>query len=104
MPEGWKKQTFRKAQQAPRGDHPGSESQVDAHAFVVTYDWKKQGVIRPDELYTIEELKQRLGITNSTLRAARRAGLRVRYKHRLAFVHGSDWIDYVLLSQGDKIE
>jgi hypothetical protein len=61
-----------------------------------------RGVIRPDELYTLNELKHRLGITNSTLRAARRSGLRVYYKHRHAYVYGRDWIEYVILSQDQR--
>lgn len=60
------------------------------------------GVIRPEELYTIAELKNRLGVTNSTLRAARRSGLRVYYKHKHAYVYGRDWIEYVILSQDRK--
>lgn len=61
-----------------------------------------RGVIRPDELYTLNELKHRLGITNSTLRAARRSGLRVFFKHRHAYVYGRDWIEYVILSQDQR--
>lgn len=61
-----------------------------------------RGVIRPDELYTLNELKHRLGITNSTLRAARRSGLRGYYKHRHAYVYGRDWIEYVILSQDQR--
>lgn len=53
------------------------------------------GVVRPDELYTVEELKRRLGISATTLRMARRNGLRVLYVHKRAYVHGRDWIDYV---------
>ena len=53
------------------------------------------GIVRADELYTLEALKKRLGIKDSTLRAARRAGLRVHYKHGRGFVHGRDWIAYV---------
>jgi hypothetical protein len=63
---------------------------------------ENRGVIRPDELYTLNELKHRLGITNSTLRAARRSGLRVYYKHRHAYVYGRDWIEYVILSQDQR--
>jgi hypothetical protein len=55
------------------------------------------GVIRPDELYTLEALKVRMGIRDATLRAARRAGLKVHYRHGRGFVHGRDWISYVCL-------
>ena len=56
------------------------------------------GVIRTDELYTLSEIKLRLGVSNATLRTARRAGLRVYYKHRHAFIYGRDWIDYIVKS------
>lgn len=58
------------------------------------------GVIRADEFYTLREFKRRLEFTNATLRSARRAGLRVYYVHKRAFVLGRDWIDYVLNSAG----
>ncbi len=57
------------------------------------------GVINPDELYTLQAFTRRLGVHASTLRAARRAGLRVYYVHKHAYVHGRDWIEYVLSSQ-----
>lgn len=44
-------------------------------------------------------ITRRLGVQASTLRAARRAGLRVYYVHKHAYVHGRDWIEYVLNSQ-----
>jgi hypothetical protein len=53
------------------------------------------GVIRADELYTIDEFKKRLGIRDATLRSARRAGLCIKYLHGRAFVLGQDWIGYV---------
>lgn len=53
------------------------------------------GVIRADEVYTIDEFKRRLRIRDATLRAARRAGLRVKYVHGRAFVFGQDWFAYV---------
>jgi len=58
------------------------------------------GVIHPAELYTLEAIKHRLGIRDSTLRAARRAGLRVHYKHGRGFVYGGDWIAYVRSGNG----
>lgn len=53
------------------------------------------GVVNPEELYTLDALKRRLGIRDATLRAARRAGLNVYYKHGRGFVYGRDWIKYV---------
>jgi hypothetical protein len=90
----------RKTRQASRDDRPGSQGQVDARGIIVTPVLEEQGVVRPEELYTLQEFKHRLGISDSTLRAARRSGLRVCYIHRHAFVYGRDWIDYVLHSQG----
>ena len=58
------------------------------------------GVIVPDELYTLKAFTERLGIRASTLRSARRAGLRVYYVHKHAYVYGRDWIDYVRNSTG----
>ncbi len=57
------------------------------------------GVINPEELYTLDAFKRRLGVRDATLRTARRAGLRVYYVHKHAYIHGRDWIDYVLKSE-----
>lgn len=57
------------------------------------------GVINPNELYTLKAFTRRLGIREATVRSARRAGLRVYYVHKHAYVYGRDWIDYVLNSQ-----
>jgi len=57
------------------------------------------GVVNPDELYTLDAFKRRLNIREATLRSARRAGLRVYYVHKHAYVHGRDWIEYVLNSK-----
>ena len=66
---------------------------------MATGDDFSSGVINPDELYTIETFTRRLGIREATLRSARRAGLRVCYVHKHAYIYGRDWIDYVLNSQ-----
>ena len=58
-------------------------------------DDNSAGIINGEELYSLEALKKRLGIKDATLRAARRAGLAVHYKHGRGFVHGRDWIAYV---------
>ena len=60
------------------------------------------GVINPNELYTLEAFKRRLGIRSATLRSARRAGLRVLYVHKHGYIYGQDWIDYVLASGNRK--
>jgi hypothetical protein len=66
---------------------------------MATKDDGAEGFIRIDELYTIKAFTRRLGIQASTLRSARRAGLRVYYVHKHAYVYGRDWIEYVLKSQ-----
>jgi len=60
------------------------------------------GVINPEELYTLDAFKRRLGVRDATLRTARRAGLRVYYVHKHAYIYGRDWIDYVLNSQNGR--
>ena len=62
------------------------------------------GIIRLDELYTFKAFMQRLGIRESTLRSARRAGLRVYYVHKHGYVYDRDWIEYVLKSQDRRDE
>ena len=57
------------------------------------------GVINPDELYTLKAFTDRLGIRAATVRSARRAGLRVYYVHKHAYIYGRDWIEYVLTSE-----
>lgn len=64
-----------------------------------TADPSLNGIIAPDELYTLSAFTHRLGIRQATVRAARRAGLRVYYVHKHAYIHGRDWIEYVLKSQ-----
>ena len=59
-------------------------------------DESSLGIINPHELYTITALKRRLGITDSSLRAARRKGLKVFYAHKQGFVLGEHWINHVL--------
>ncbi len=62
------------------------------------------GVINPEELYTLKAFTQRLGIREATLRSARRAGLKVYYVHKHAYIHGRDWIDYVRNSKPHQSE
>lgn len=69
---------------------------------MTTGDDFSSGVINPDELYTLRAFTRRLGIRDATLRSARRAGLRVYYVHKHAYIHGRDWIDYVLKSQKSR--
>jgi hypothetical protein len=57
------------------------------------------GVIDTGAVYTLPALKDRLGVTDAWLRAARRRGLRVRYAGRRAFVTGADFMSYIAASQ-----
>lgn len=59
------------------------------------------GIVNPDELYTLRTFTSRLGIKAATLRSARRAGLKVYYVHKQAYVYGKDWIEYVL-KEGER--
>lgn len=54
-------------------------------------------------MYTLKSFTRRLGIRASTLRSARRAGLKVHYVHKHAYVHGRDWIEYVLHASERRI-
>ena len=53
------------------------------------------GVVDPHLLYTLDALKRRIGVKDSTLRAARRAGLQVYYVHGRGYVLGREWIRYI---------
>ena len=61
---------------------------------------KSQNIGR-DESYSLEEFAERTGLGKSGLRAARRAGLRVRYCHNRGFVLGADWHDYLVVQSTD---
>jgi hypothetical protein len=51
--------------------------------------------IRADELYSFDQIKQRIGLGKTALRKARRNGLTVRYVGVKGFVLGKDLIEYV---------
>jgi len=53
------------------------------------------GLITADTLYTLHELKVRLGLGTHAMRSARRSGLKVRYIGRRALVLGRDVIEFV---------
>ncbi len=61
----------------------------------MTSDGESNGVVDPRLLYTLDALKRHIGIKDSTLRAARRAGLQVYYVHGRGYVLGREWIRYV---------
>jgi hypothetical protein len=53
------------------------------------------GVVRRDEVYTLDELERRLRVTGWTLREAFRAGLRSVRLERVKLVRGADFDDFL---------
>ncbi len=53
------------------------------------------GVISRHEVYTLDEFKQRTGLSEAALRTARRAGLKVDYRQGRAFIRGENWYAYL---------
>jgi len=62
------------------------------------------GVVHAEEIYTLKEFSKRTGMRASSLRSARRAGLRVFYVHKHAYVCGRDWIEYVRNSSEQRCQ
>ena len=56
---------------------------------------ERPGEVRADALYTLDEIRHRLGLGQAALRMARRAGLPVRTIGRRRFVLGKDLIQFV---------
>jgi len=54
----------------------------------------KEGVINADSLYTLEEIRARMGLGKHALRTARRDGLIVKRIGRRGFVRGSDVLEW----------
>ncbi|HBO43750.1 MAG TPA: hypothetical protein DD670_07430 [Planctomycetaceae bacterium] len=55
---------------------------------------KDLGEIRSDALYTLDEIRRRLGLGSHAVREARRRGLPVRKIGRKCFVLGRDILDF----------
>ncbi len=55
----------------------------------------REGVIQAEELYTIGELKERLGWGDHAFRAARRGGLPVRRIGKRGYVYGKSVIEWI---------
>jgi len=55
---------------------------------------KKAGEIQADCLYTLDEIKSRLGLGTAALRTARRQGLIVKRIGRRGYVRGCDLLDW----------
>jgi len=74
------------------GMRPGSLREARSSERPAT---RVPGVIRPDELYTIEEFVARTGLGETWRRRARRTGLQILYLNSRAFIWGGDFIDFV---------
>lgn len=53
------------------------------------------GQVTADAIYTLEEIQRRLGLGAHAMRAARRAGLRVRRIGRRGYVLGRDVLAFI---------
>ena len=58
------------------------------------------GAIADNELYTLAEIRERLGLGTYALRQARRQGLRVYRIGRRAYVLGFDVLEFVKRKEG----
>ena len=66
---------------------------------------KTSGLIRYDELYTLEEFKARMRLTDTAMRALRRKGFNVLRVGKRAFVSGFEAIAFLVeegVEQGDR--
>jgi hypothetical protein len=59
------------------------------------------GFVLLEAIYTVSELKRRLGWSDATLRAARRRGLRVMRSGKRAYVAGNDFYEFLRREDGD---
>ena len=62
----------------------------------------RPGAIAKEALYSLNEVKLRLGIGDAGLRQARRNGLPVHRFGKRGFVSGSELIDFVTRDRGDE--
>ena len=62
---------------------------------MATVNQQPTGHISRDEVYTLDEIKKRLGLSSYALRQARRNGLNVRYVGRRGFIAGQDAMTYI---------
>ena len=61
-----------------------------------------RAVIEPHLLYGLAEFQRLTGMGRHALRAARRAGLEVKYTAGRGWIRGQAWIDYVVRMGGDE--
>ena len=72
---------------------PGDTTVMDSRQQNTQY--QPPGEIRISSLYRGDELKRRMGWSDSAFRAARRRGLKVRREGKRAYVFGEDLIAYM---------
>lgn len=63
---------------------------------------KTVGAVVPDALYTLAELKLRVGWRDAAFRAAVRAGLKIYRSGKRIYVLGTDLIEFVTRDKGGK--
>jgi len=51
--------------------------------------------VAKDRAYSLDDFKTRTGLGDAGLRAARRAGLQIRYAHNRGYILGADWLAYL---------
>ena len=62
----------------------------------------RPGAIVRDAMYSLPEIKSRLGISDSGLREARRKGLPVHRFGKRGFISGAELIDFVTRDRGNE--
>ena len=55
----------------------------------------KRSKISVDAIYGLDDFMERTGLKRDAMRAARKKGLRVIYRHNRGFVLGRDWLSYL---------
>lgn len=63
---------------------------------------KPPGVVRPEELYLVRELRARADLGDFTWREARASGLKIRRLGRKLYVLGADFIEFVLRVSNER--
>ena len=71
-----------------------------SHATIQLLD----GHVGQDELYSLAEIKRRLGLGAHALRTARRHGLRVLHIGRNDFILGKDLIQYAVETYSESVQ
>ena len=65
------------------------------NSLAVSREQRSPGVVSSNELYTLDEIKSRLKLTDSSLRSARRRGLQVMRFGKRRYIFGRDFIEFL---------